>query len=228
MSYQNLNSKLSEEKRKFILLEFTRELIRQSGGEIFELENILKEENKETQGKKRLMRAIEKKEFKEIKEPFKETKTDEKSDDIFKQELEVFTKPKPFPVKRPPSALFIPKPKLPQKFQYLRPVPTNLEIDLGKLNSLIGDPLIKNIECNGPDQNIIVEGTIGRKKTNIFLNKEEIDEIVKKFSETTKIPLHEGVFRVVAGRLIFSAIISDLIGSKFVIKKMMYSPKFRR
>ena len=78
MSYQNLNSKLSEEKRKFILLEFTRELIRQSGGEIFELENILKEENKETQGKKRLMRAIEKKEFKEIKEPFKETKTDEK------------------------------------------------------------------------------------------------------------------------------------------------------
>jgi len=69
---------------------------------------------------------------------------------------------------------------------------------------------------------------MGTKRTNIILNKEEIDQIIKKFSETAKIPLYEGIFRVVVGKLILSAIISDVIGSKFIIKKMMYSPGFKR
>jgi hypothetical protein len=217
MLSQNLDSNISEQKRKFILLEFTKELIRQSGGEIFKLEDILKDEDEEVKVEKKLMKANEKRKPEKIKIPEKE--------DIFKPKPMLFAKPTTYPIRRP--VLFIPRPKLPQRFNYLRPVPTNLEIDLGKLNSLINDPLVKNIECNGAGQNIVITGTMGRKKTNIFLSKEEINEIVKKFSETTKIPVHEGIFRAVAGKLIFSAIISDLLGSKFTIRKMTYSLKFR-
>ena len=221
MFSRNLDSNISEQKRKFILLEFTKELIRQSGGEIFKLEDILKEEDEEVKAEKHLMKSSEKKSPEKIKTP-------EKHDDVLKQKPMLFAKPRIlYPIKRPNSPLFIPRPKLPQRFNYLRPVPTNLEIDLGKLNSLINDPLVKNIECNGAGQNIVITGTMGRKKTNIFLSKEEINEIVKKFSETTKIPVHEGIFRAVAGKLIFSAIISNLLGSKFTIRKMTYSLRFR-
>ena len=69
---------------------------------------------------------------------------------------------------------------------------------------------------------------MGTKRTNIILSKEDISDVIKKFSETTKIPLQEGIFRVAIGKLILSAIISEVIGSKFIIKKMMYSPIFKR
>jgi hypothetical protein len=69
---------------------------------------------------------------------------------------------------------------------------------------------------------------MGAKPTSIVLGKEEINSIIKTFSDIAKIPLHEGVYRVVAGRLILSAIISDVIGSKFMIKKMLYAPTFQK
>ena len=123
--------------------------------------------------------------------------------------------------------LTIPQPKLPPHLQYLKPVPKDIKIDLEKLNVLIKDPAVKIIECNGPDEHIIVRGSMGIKPTNTVLNKEEINTIIKKFSEISKIPIHEGIYRVVVGRLILSAIISEVIGSKFMIKKMLYAPNFQ-
>ncbi len=124
--------------------------------------------------------------------------------------------------------LIVPRTKLPKHLQYLKPTPTSrVEISLEKLDHLIKDPMVRDIECNGPDQNIVVKGVLGVKKTNIVLTREEIDEIIKTFSETAKIPIEEGLFKVVVGRLVFSAIISSLTGSRFIIRKMTYSPSFR-
>ena len=97
-------------------------------------------------------------------------------------------------------------------------------IDLGKLHPLIRDPLVKVIECNGPDEKIIVIGAMGRKNTKIILTKEEINNTINKFSEAAKIPVHEGVFKVVFGTLIFSAMISEVVSSKFLIRKMAPGP----
>lgn len=116
--------------------------------------------------------------------------------------------------------LWVPEPRLPEHIQYLRPTPINKIIDLGKLNPLIRDPFVKTIECQGPGQNLIVKGRMGIKRTATILNKEEINEIIEKFSRDTKIPAHEGVFKVVSGRLIFMAIISEVAESKFTINKM--------
>ena len=131
------------------------------------------------------------------------------------------------PIIKRPQILKIPEPRLPPRFQYLRPVPTNVQIDLGKLNPLIKDPVVDSIDCNGPDEKILVR-TPKIKKTNIILNKEEIDEIIQRFAQTAKIPIQEGIFKVAVGRLIITAIISSVIGSRFTIKKMMYYPGFRR
>ena len=71
---------------------------------------------------------------------------------------------------------------------------------------------------------------MGVKKTNIVLDKEDIDQIIKAFSEKARIPIHGGILKMVVGRLVLSAIISEIIGSKFIIKKMAYSQDqiFRR
>jgi len=122
-------------------------------------------------------------------------------------------------------ALRIPEPKLPPQFQHLKPTPTSEKIDLGKLNPLIHDPLVKIVECMGANQKIIVSGGMGRRPTNIKLTSMEIDGIIEKFSNISKIPLEKGLFRAVVGRLMLSAITSEVISSKFVIKKIPPKPQ---
>tara|TARA_Y100000034_G_scaffold41320_1_gene50836 strand:- start:635 stop:1183 length:549 start_codon:yes stop_codon:yes gene_type:complete len=177
----------SKELRLFILIQFTKELIKNSR-------------------KDRLIPSILKKRPQKISPRLNLKK----------------------PVKyRQIQGLTIPESRLPPRFQYLKPTPRNIEIDLGKLNPLLKDPMVKTIECDGSDEKIKVR-TIGLKITNIILNKEEIGEVIKKFSEATKIPIQEGIFKVAFGRLILTAIISSVVGSKFIIRKMMYKPVIPR
>jgi len=206
-------TKISDEFKIFFLLQFTKELIKNSvKNELIELETILKEEKRDTH--QEIIKKI-----KERAEPI-----------LAKKE---FKKPfSPIIKKRKPQIPFlrIPEPILPKNLQYLKPAPTKLEIDLGKLNPLIKDPLVKSLECRGTEEPIIVRGGMGVKKTNIILDKEEIDQTIKTFSETAKIPLQGGILKIVVGRLVLSAIISEIIGSKFIIKKIAYSqnPIFRK
>lgn len=215
--------------RKLFLLQFTKELIRSTGaGEIFKLEQILKDKKEQQKKSVREKQAREK-----INEIIKEKEIEL---DFIKKESEESEKKIPIawriaeerrnlpPPKKP--VLRIPEPRLPETFSYLKPSPTKTEIDLGKLNPLIKDPLIKVIECNGPDEHVMVTGSMGTKPTGIILNKEEIDDIIIIFSDASKIPVHEGVFKVAIGRLILSAIVSEIVGSKFIIRKMMYYPGF--
>lgn len=95
-----------------------------------------------------------------------------------------------------------------------------LGIDLSKINSIISDPTVKAIECAGPDNFLVIQGIIGKKVTNIKLNEEEIKEVINKFSEKTKIPVIKGIFRAVSGNLMISAVISELAGFRFVIRKI--------
>lgn len=120
----------------------------------------------------------------------------------------------------PRMRITIPETKLPERFNYLKPIPFEANIPLGKLDDLIKDPDVKIVECNGYDDNLIVKGNMGEQKTAVTLTKAEIDEIINAFSSRTKIPAHEGVYKVVFGKLILMAIISEAIGSRFIIKKM--------
>ncbi len=212
-------SKFNELQKKFILLQFTKELIKHSAeGEVFELKNVLQKESKERERK-----LIETEKI-SPEEKIKLNLKDFSSSPYKLNEIRIKNKLKPPIKKMDLSPMIIPKSKLPPRFQYLKPTPTNLEIDLEKLNALIKDPLIRDIECLGGNQNVIVSGMMGRKKTDIVLSRKEIEKIIEKFSEITKIPIHEGIFKVVIGKIIFSAVISNIIGSKFIIRKMVYNP----
>ncbi|MAG10858.1 hypothetical protein CMI44_00915 [Candidatus Pacearchaeota archaeon] len=197
--------KTSSDFRAFFIMQFTKELIRNSRPREFIVKKNLKPDVHEKPSL-----------------PVKRSQQMPRLKEISKANL---LKPLRFPkfkkqVPRDSRRSYIFEPQLPPNLQYLKPTPTNLDLDLGKLNPLIRDPVVKIIECNGEDKNLIVKGTMGSKPTNIVLNREEIDSVIEKFSVTTKIPVHEGVFKVVAGRLILTAIISEVISPKFVIKKM--------
>ena len=123
-------------------------------------------------------------------------------------------KPKIVPI------LKIQEPALPETVSYIKPVPTSEKIDLGRLNLLVNDPLVKIIECNGEDNNIVVMGIMGRKNTPIKLNKEEIKDVVNRFSEAARIPINEGLFKAAVGNLVISAVISEIVGIQFIIRKI--------
>lgn len=212
------NQVFSDSFKNFFLTEFTKELIRNSAKSKIELKPVRRIE---------IPRKVERvtKEKKQIAQPMEmsnipvqkiETKP---AISPFVPEIKTFSKP--VSSVRAPPILRIPEPRLPEAFQYLKPTATFIDINLGKLNPLVRDSNVRIIECNGPDEQIIVEGTMGRKLTNTILNKDEIDDIIKKFSEISKIPISTGIHKVVAGRFIFMAIISEIVHPKFVIKKLL-------
>lgn len=196
----------SDEFKRYFLITFTKELILHSTTkDIVKLQKII--ELKEERKKERKF---------QIKRELRE-ETKRVSPEIINQPKIV--KKISQPIVQP--ALSIPEPKLPSHLEYLKPVPTNIpEIDLFKLNPLIKDRGVRIIEVN-PDEKVIVMGTMGTRPTDIILNKEDINRVINKFSELSKIPIEEGIYRVVVGNLILSAIISDVVGSKFIIKKMI-------
>jgi hypothetical protein len=214
-----METTFSKDFKKIFLLTFTKELIKHSEKIYIEkLQKIIESEEK-TGERKILQPKIITREapVKKIKIPT----------EIEKKPVETQIR-KTFPIRRftkpLPRQLFIPEPKLPAHLEYLKPIPTaGVEIDLFKINPLIKDPGVRIIEAN-PDEEIIVTGTMGTKPTNIILSKEDIDRIINKFSEFSKIPTTEGIYRVVVGNLILSAIISETIGSRFTIKKMIAAP----
>lgn len=119
--------------------------------------------------------------------------------------------------KRP---LSIPDYPLPSTVRHITPIAMQTQIDLGKLNSLVQDQNILSIECNGADTPLTVKGSGGTRITNIILTKDEVGNIIRAFSTASKIPLNEGVFKAAVGSLIISAIVSEIIGSQFIIKKI--------
>lgn len=212
---------ITDKERALIILEFTKSLLVHSGyGEVEKLKKILTEESSEKE--KKPVPVIVKEIIAEQEKPIKKIGPGEIALEIGK---EIETKPIIRPVAVRPRVLRIPEQRLPSQFQYLKPTFYNVEVDLGKLNPFLEDPIVRKIECNGPGEHIVVMVPMP-KYTNIVLSKEEIDEIIKTFEEKSKIPKEEGIYNVVVGKLVFSAIISDVIGSKFSIKKMNYAPVF--
>lgn len=228
---------------KFIFLEFTKELIRNYSPEKIlkiknemkerlELENELKKTKNEIKEHTPIFSVVKpqviiQKEPPVKQEWFNPIKEEQKSPVLKKEakfpDMQKYRKP--IEIKREENVfrelkLVMPETKFPLHIQYIKPVPMNKEIDLGKLNPLVNDKFVKVIECYGSNENIMVKGAMGTKKTAVVLTDDEIKSIVNKFSEETKIPAQEGIFKVAAGRLLFSAIISDIVGSKFIISKI--------
>jgi|APSaa5957512622_1039677.scaffolds.fasta_scaffold89356_2 hypothetical protein len=117
--------------------------------------------------------------------------------------------------------LRVPEPRLPQRLSYLKPsINASEQIDLGKLLGFAQDTNVKVIEIGGPNKNVFVSGVMGKKKTGVVLNKEEIEKIINNFSSSSKIPIGEGVNKIAYGGFILNAIVSDGMDKRFSLKKI--------
>lgn len=92
--------------------------------------------------------------------------------------------------------------------------------NLGKLDPLIKDNSIQLIECPGPGKNIMVKRYNQPNITKITLNQTEITTIINAFSKEARIPIIGGILKAAVGSLVISAVISDFVGSRFIINKI--------
>jgi len=107
--------------------------------------------------------------------------------------------------------------------QPISPIP-GMEIDLGKLNILAKDKEVTVIECQGPEKFVIVKKAGGVNLTHIKLSQEDINNIIRAFSDKARIPLIDGVFKAIIGELSINAIITNAVCNRFMIyKKSPYS-----
>jgi len=92
-------------------------------------------------------------------------------------------------------------------------------LGLGKLTILLLDPSVISVECPGPAKPVLVNRFDTMQTTNIILTADEINGIMKILSERTRIPLITGVFKVAFGNFITTAVVSEFVGTRFVIQK---------
>lgn len=114
-----------------------------------------------------------------------------------------------------PSKPAIPKPSLsrPSNMQ-------KIEINsLAKIDSLLNDSAVQTIECPGPGKQILVYKAGVIQTTNLSLASEEINNVMKEISEKTRIPIVSGIFKAAFGDFITTAVISDFVGTRFMIQK---------
>jgi len=99
----------------------------------------------------------------------------------------------------------------------LKGIENEYGIDFGRLIYFVLNPHVTYIDCAGPNKEITIKaGNIF--KADITLNKEEIEMIIKSFSEKARIPLIEGMLKARIKDLEMAAIVS-LAGSSFILKK---------
>ncbi|MDP3027294.1 MAG: hypothetical protein Q8N63_06295 [Nanoarchaeota archaeon] len=93
------------------------------------------------------------------------------------------------------------------------------EVDLIRLNAFLYDKEISIIECPGPGKIISVKKAGTHALTQITIAPEEINKIIQNFSEKSRITVIGGIFKASVGSLIITAVISEFVGSRFIIYK---------
>jgi hypothetical protein len=93
-------------------------------------------------------------------------------------------------------------------------------VNLGKVAQFLRDPSVLSIECPGPRKNILVNRSGAIQTTPLTLTKEEISALIQEISDKTKIPIVPGLFKTAFQDLILTAVISDYVGTRFILQKM--------
>lgn len=123
--------------------------------------------------------------------------------------------PSPFqPSQRAPPVVQAQRPVLPARGVVHEPV------NLGKLTNLLLDPSVLSVECPGPSKNVLVNRSGAIQATGLVLTKDEINAIINEISIKTRIPTVPGLFKVAFHDLVITAVISEFVGTRFLLKKI--------
>jgi len=106
------------------------------------------------------------------------------------------------------------------------PMPKNYQPILRfnfKIEQLLKDPTIEIIDCPGADKQLNITRRGIKQRTKIILTKDEIKQFLEKIAQEARVPLIEGVFRAAVDNFIINAVVSDEIGSRFILRKIAIS-----
>ena len=128
------------------------------------------------------------------------------------------TPPSPIaPIKKPISKPLSSPPKLSQQLpQPKKPKAPAIE----RVKLLFRDPTVKSVECPGPGKNLLVRRYNKIYVTKINLEEDEIKNIIEYFADKAKIPIVGGMLKAAVDDFVISAVTSEVIGSRFIIKKI--------
>ena len=130
------------------------------------------------------------------------------------QITEQITQPMRFVQSRPFQQQYVPQ----NRQEYLLK-DINQQSTADKLNFLIKDPAVTEIECTGSDQPLLVKKGGSIQRTRVKLSVEEIYQLISEFSQKTKIPVIEGTFKAALSNVILTAVLSEILGPRFILQK---------
>lgn len=201
MEISSLN-KLSGDYKKFILVEFVKQIMK--------INHNYKEKIEEDLLKEKVSKIIQKRTQERLEQQTnKERKIQIPS--IFKKQNKKL-------LIAPQKSLPMLKIPLPLTVRHIRPIPYHPEIDLKKLQPFVKDPTVTAIIIK-PNENVIVKRGIEKRQTQIILSLEEIDQIIETFAQLSKIPI-ENFYKVVVGNLELNAIDPRGQNPKLIITKI--------
>jgi Flp pilus assembly CpaF family ATPase len=88
-----------------------------------------------------------------------------------------------------------------------------------KIFDLLNQEQINAVECTGADKFLIMKKGSDISITNISLEEEEIQEVIKKIAEKYNTELDDNTLSVESNEFKISGIISKHAGSRFLIRK---------
>jgi hypothetical protein len=75
------------------------------------------------------------------------------------------------------------------------------------------------VECPGAGKNLIITRMGMRQPTRLILQSGEVADVLTVISQMAHIPLLDGVFTAMLENLSVYAVVSEMVGSKFIIRK---------
>ena len=95
------------------------------------------------------------------------------------------------------------------------------------LKMLLEDSSINAIECQGPAKQLVLRKQGATMLSSVTLSESDIQKQIEQWSNTTDTPISNGVLRAYNENLTITAVISELIGSRFIVIRKPHSAHVR-
>lgn len=93
------------------------------------------------------------------------------------------------------------------------------QFGIGKIQAYLQNPTTRSIECPGPDRPLVLVRGGKPEVQQVTLSAEEINTFLQEVATQTKIPLLPGLYKALLGPFIITAVLSDVIGSRFIVQR---------
>lgn len=91
---------------------------------------------------------------------------------------------------------------------------------LGSLIYLLSDPNVSSLECPGPGKPIVLNKSGSMESSSMTFSQEEIKTVMDEVARKTGQKFDSGFVKAAVGNFIISAVISEFVGTRFVMQKL--------